>query len=96
MSCFTPLGVNTGVKFTFTVEFLNPCAYAAFTIDSDILTNNPYTYVIDAAANVQTFLDGKVHSNCNWTLCPTDLTFTITKKDGTAFDTNIFTWNDAL
>ena len=96
VSCFTPLGVNTGVKFTFTVDFLDPCAYATLTIDPTTLSSNPYTYVINDAANVQTFLDSKVSSSYTATLCPTDFTFSVTKRDGSVFDTNIFTWNSSL
>ena len=59
------------------------------------MTANPYTYVIDATANVQNFLDSKVSSNELTATCPTDFTFTITKRDETAFDTNIFTWDSS-
>ena len=62
-------------------------------INASTLSSNPYTYVIDETVNVQTFLDNKVSSTEISGICPTDFTFTINKRDGTAIDPGIFTWN---
>jgi len=43
VSCFSPLGVNTGVNFSFQIEFEDPCSLAFLTIDPSTLTANPYT-----------------------------------------------------
>jgi len=59
----TPNGTPTGTQFLFTVEFKDPCDLATLTIAASTLTTNPYTYVIDAAADVQTFLDSAVSSS---------------------------------
>ena len=48
--------------------------------------------MIDATKNVQTFLDSSVSSTATAT-CPTDFVFTVKNKDGTAFDTSLFTWD---
>ena len=90
----TPLGKNTGVNFSFTVTFQDPCAVATLTINPSTLTANPYTYVIDATKNVQTFLDSSVTSTATAS-CPTDFVFTVTNRDSTAFDTSLFTWDSS-
>ena len=86
---------NSEGIYQFVIKFVDPCVLAVLTISPSTLTANPYTYVIDATANVQNFLDSKVSSNELTATCPTDFTFTITKRDGTAFDTNIFTWDSS-
>ena len=95
ITCLTPLGADVGSSFSFDVEFQDPCRLATLTIDQTTLTAVSYTYVIDAAADVQTFLDTKVSSTDSSGICPTDYVFTITKRDGTAFDTSLFTWDAA-
>jgi len=94
-TCLTPLGTDTNVKFSFTVQFKDPCKLATLTIDPTTLTGTSYTYVIDATANVQTFLDSKVASSYAGSVCPSNYVFTITKRDGSAFDTTLFTWDSA-
>ena len=71
----------------------DPCELATLTIDPTTLTSNPFTYVIDATADVQTLKDGKVSSSETVANCPTDFTFTVTKRDGSALDSSIFTYN---
>ena len=68
--------------YKFKITFLDPCVVAVLTISPSTMTSNPYTYVIDDVANVQTFLDSAVSSTENTATCPTDFTFTITKRDG--------------
>ena len=75
------------------ITFVDPCAVAILAINPATLTANPYTYVIDATWNVQIFRDSYVTSSETQATCPIDFTFTITKQDGTALDTNLFTWN---
>lgn len=95
ISAVTPLGVDTGISFSFDVEFQDPCALATLTIDPATLTANPYTYVIDATADVQTFLDAHVSSSETTAPCPATFTFTVTNRDGSPFDTSLFTWDGA-
>ena len=51
--------------------------------------------MIDATKNVQTFLDSSVTSTETSATCPTEYTFTVTNRDGTAFDTSLFTWDSS-
>ena len=51
--------------------------------------------MIDATRNVQTFLDSSVTSTETSATCPTEYTFTVTNRDGTAFDTSLFTWDSS-
>ena len=85
--------VNSEGVYQFVITFVDPCFVALLSINPSTLTSNPYTYTIDAAANVQTFSDLLVTSTESAANCPTDFTFTITKRDGDPFDANIFTWN---
>ena len=71
----------------------DPCELATLTIDDSTLTANPFTYIIGQTADVQTFFDGKVSSTELVANCPSDFTFTVTKRDGTALDATIFTYN---
>lgn len=71
----------------------DPCELATLTIDPTALTSNPVNYVIGQTADVQTFSDGKVTSSETVANCPTDFTFTVTKRDGSALDGSIFTYN---
>ena len=87
--------VNAEGIYQFSITFVDPCVVATLTINASTLTANPYTYVIDAAKNVQTFLDSKVSSTEATATCPTDFTFTVTKRDGTNFDASLFTWDAA-
>ena len=94
-TCLTHRGSDSGVSFNFQLDVQNdPCAIASLTIDSSTLSANPFTYVIGATANVQTLDDLKVTSTETVHTCPTDYEFTIKNRDGTAFNTNLFTWDN--
>ena len=87
---------NSEGVYEFVITFVDPCVLAVLTISPATLTSNPYTYVIDNTADVQTFDDNLVTSTESTATCPTDFTFSITKRDGFAFDTSIFTWDPML
>ena len=95
-TCMTHNGSDSGVSFDFQIDVQqDPCLLATLTIDPSTLTSNPYTYVIDDPADVQTFNDSAVSSSETVHPCPTDFEFTIMNRDGSAFDTNLFTWDSA-
>ena len=75
--------------------FQDPCRLATLTIDPTILTSNPYSYTVDAPADIQTLLDSKVTSSETTAPCPPDFIFSVTKRDGTPFDSTLFTWTPA-
>ena len=94
-STYSTHAYSEGV-YEFVITFVDPCVLAVLTISPATLTSNPYTYVIDNTADVQTFSDLAVSSTELTATCPTDFTFSITKRDGFAFDTSIFTWDPML
>ena len=90
-NALTPLGVDTGIKNSFLVTIVDPCIAATFTLDPAIFPN-PFEYIVTQTAIAKTILDSAVTSTETLVICP-DIEFSLLKRDHSAYDASVFTFN---
>ena len=90
----TPLGVDTGIKNSFFVTIIDPCIAATFTLDPSIFPN-PFEYIVTQTAIAKTILDSAVTSTETIATCP-DIEFSLLKRDLSAYDATVFTFNTSV
>ena len=89
-ACYTDVPTKCGSR-TFTIIVNNPCLSDTLTIDATKFATPALTYNVKSTAGVLNWTDANAASTGGFTTICGAFTWTVTKIDGTAIDSTVFT-----